>query len=159
MEIQFLQKLKQNPKIGVREIKGVLESEIFEVENKLNISFPKSYKEFLFLAGESCGALQILDTTDLKTISSDWHKEIQKEELESTRTEFDGPFWLFAESNGCEVFHFFYLEDGIDDPVVFSVDYDIYDDNKRIIKTSDKKFSVFIENKIKSAIRIDKQGY
>ena len=159
MDIQYLKKLKENSTIDGRPIIGVSETEIHNVENKFNIKFPKAYCEFLYLAGKSCGELPIMDTADLKTISSDWHQEIMREEMEDTGLDkqLTRPFWLFAESNGCEVFYFFYLDENSEDPNVYLVNY-AHEDRKRIIESLDDPFSIFIEKKIKTAYRILKEG-
>ncbi|ROI02310.1 SMI1/KNR4 family protein [Chryseobacterium sp. G0240] len=160
MNIQYLKKLEAAPKIGIRKIKGVSENTIKKVEQKFNIKFPLAYYEFLFLAGESCGALPIMDTADLETISSDWHYELLQEEIKETglNNNIIRPFWLFAESNGCEQFYFFYLDEG-NDPTVYLVDYSPTDDSKREVKSVNVNFSTFIEKKIDTAYKILKEGW
>jgi len=160
MTIEYLKKLKENPTIDGRTIKGVSEIEIAKAEAKFNIKFPKAYKEFLFLAGESRGSLPIMDTTDLETISSDWHHEIMQEEIEETglKKQLIRPFWLFAESNGCEVFYFFYLDENTEDPKVYLVNYG-NQERTRVIEPLNDPFSIFIEKKIKTAYRILKEGW
>ncbi|MCS4304399.1 SMI1/KNR4 family protein [Chryseobacterium sp. BIGb0232] len=154
MTIEYLKKLQATPKIGIWKIRGVSENEIKKVEEKFNIQFPLAYSEFLFLAGESCGALPIMDTADLETISSDWHYEIMQEEIRETGLHHTliRPFWLFAESNGCEQFYFFYLDEG-NNPTVYLADYSITDDNKKDIKSLKVNFSTFIEKKIDTAFK------
>jgi hypothetical protein len=160
MTIEYLKKLEQNKKIGSQTIKGVSESEIKKVEAKFNIKFPKAYKEYLFLAGKYAGNLPIMDTDDLETISSDWHQEIMREEMQETGLDkqLTRPFWLFAESNGCEVFYFFYLDENTEDPNVYLVNYG-HQDRTRVIESLDDPFSIFIEKKIKTAYRILKEGW
>lgn len=160
MNIQYLKKLQATPKIGIRKIKGVSENEIKKVEQKFNIQFPLAYFEFLFLAGESCGALPIMDTSDLETISSDWHYQMLQEEIKETglNNNITRPFWLFAESNGCEQFYFFYLDEG-NNPIVYLVDYSASDYNKRDIKSLKVNFSTFIEKKIDTAFKILQEGW
>ncbi|AZA78813.1 SMI1/KNR4 family protein [Chryseobacterium sp. G0186] len=160
MNIQYLKKLQLTPKIGIRKIRGVSENLIKKVEQKFNIQFPSAYSEFLFLAGESCGALPIMDTSDLETISSDWHYEIMQEEIKETglKNKLTRPFWLFAESNGCEQFYFFYLDDG-NNPTIYLVDYSMTDDTKREIKSLKVNFSTFIEKKIDTAFKILEEGW
>ncbi|MEI3788456.1 MULTISPECIES: SMI1/KNR4 family protein [unclassified Chryseobacterium] len=160
MDIQYLQKLQATPKIGIRKIKGASENTIKQVEQKFNIKFPLAYYEFLYLAGESCGALPIMDTADLETISSDWHYELMRQEIEETglNNNITRPFWLFAESNGCEQFYFFYLDEG-DNPIVYLVDYSTMDDSKREIKSVKVNFSTFIEKKIETAYKILQEGW
>ncbi|KQS52686.1 hypothetical protein ASG38_16245 [Flavobacterium sp. Leaf359] len=158
MEIKYLKKLKENLKIGSEKSRGVSINEIEKVEKKFGIIFPTAYKEFLYLAGEYSGNLTILDTDDLETISSDWHQEIMWEELQDTGTKIDRPFWLFAESNGCEIFYFFYLDEEKADPVVHMVNY-AQEDRKRNVRSLEISFSEFISEMIDLAYRYEKEGY
>lgn len=68
------------------------------------------------------------------------------------------PFWLFAESNGCEQFYFFYLDEG-NDPTVYLVDYSATDYNKKDVKSLKVNFSTFIEKKIDTAFKIWEEGW
>ncbi|THD32870.1 SMI1/KNR4 family protein [uncultured Flavobacterium sp.] len=158
MTIEYLKKLKENLKIGSEKSRGVSINEIEKVEKKFGIIFPTAYKEFLYLAGEYSGNLMILDTDDLETISSDWHQEIMWEELQDTGTKIDRPFWLFAESNGCEIFYFFYLDEEKSDPVVHMVNY-AQEDRKRNVRSLEISFSEFISEMIDLAYRYEKNGY
>ncbi len=158
MTIEYLKKLKENLKIGSEKSRGVSINEIEKVEKKFGIIFPTAYKEFLYLAGEYSGNLMILDTDDLETISSDWHQEIMWEELQDTGTKIDRPFWLFAESNGCEIFYFFYLDEEKSDPVVHMVNY-AQEDRKGNVRSLEISFSEFISEMIDLAYRYEKNGY
>lgn len=156
MEIEYLKKLEKNKKIGSETIKGVSDIEVANVEKKFKCKFPKSYKEYLYLAGKYAGNLPIMDTDDLETISSDWHQEMMWEELEDTGTKIDRPFWLVAESNGCENFIFFYLDEETEDPEVYFYVYGTKD--RREIKAYGKKFSQFVDDLVDDAYKILKTG-
>lgn len=123
MDIQYLVKLKENIKIGLDKSRGVSEVEIQRVEAKFNINFLQAYKEFLYLAGEYPGALLILDTCNLADISHDEHQKMMWEEIERSGIKFERPFWLFAQSEDCEQFWFFYLDEQTDDPNVYAFEY------------------------------------
>ncbi|MFD2917092.1 SMI1/KNR4 family protein [Psychroserpens luteus] len=69
MEIQYLQKLKENKKIGSEIIKGLSKEHILEAEEKLDVKFPLAYKEFLYLAGSYSGNLHMLETDQLEMLS------------------------------------------------------------------------------------------
>ena len=160
MTIELLKKLEQNKKIGSEIIQGVSEVEINKVETKFDIKFPRAYREYLSLAGKDRGELPLMDTSDLKTISSDWHQKIQKEEIAQTNVgkELTKPYWLFAESNACEVFYFFYLNENTENPNVYLVNYTTKDDIRKI-ESLEMSFSNFIEYKIDAAKRIEKDGW
>ncbi|HAT3994317.1 TPA: SMI1/KNR4 family protein, partial [Elizabethkingia anophelis] len=49
MEIKYLKKMKDTPKIGQWVNRGISEQEIAKLEQEFNISFPQAYKEFLYL--------------------------------------------------------------------------------------------------------------
>ena len=157
MTLKYLKKLAENVTIGKSTVRGVSEEEIRVVEEKFDIQFPKAYREFLLLAGEYCGALPLYDTASLEELAADWHQEIMKETLEDFGTVIDKPFWLYAESNGCEQFAFFYLDEG-DDPFIYRVDYDIYDDDKQVITKSELTFSQMIDKAIDRAYDIVERG-
>jgi SMI1 / KNR4 family (SUKH-1) len=157
MEIKYLSKLKKNKKIGSETIRGVSETLINQVEDKLKINFPVAYEEFLWLAGEYSGALPLMDTADIETIASDWHQEIMLEEMKSTGTVIEKPFWLFAESNGCEVFLFFYLAENTEDPDVYYTAYAL-EDGKRDIKPYGASFSQYISDAVDDALKFEKEG-
>jgi hypothetical protein len=158
MNIEYLKKLEKNKTIGSETIRGVTLDTIEKVEKKYAIKFPKSYKEYLYLAGEYSGNLPMLDTDNLEDISADWHMEIMKEEMEDTGTKIDRPFWLIAESNGCEIFYFFYLDEDTDDPEVYLVNYGVAD-RTRQIGSLGCKFTGFIDEQIRLAFRYEKEGY
>ena len=160
MKLEYQNKLKNNLNIKGYKMQGVTEKEIREVEKKYNINFPKSYIEFLLLAGKSCIGLPLYDTSDLETLAADWHQEIMWEELERTNAikDFQRPFWQFAESNGCEQFVFFYLDDG-DDPTVYSADYKGLDADKKEIKSLKRPFSTYIDQTIDQAYYYLKHGW
>ena len=82
------------------------------------------------------------------------------EELERTNAtkDFQRPFWQFAESNGCEQFAFFYLDDG-DDPIVYTADYKGLDADKKEIKSLERPFSTFIDQTIDQAYYYLKHGW
>ncbi|MFK7750488.1 MAG: SMI1/KNR4 family protein [Kordia sp.] len=157
MEIIYLRKLLENSTIGKSTIRGVSEEKIVSVEEKFDIRFPVVYREFLHLAGAYCGALPLYDTASLEELSSDWHQEIMKETMTEYGTVLDRPFWLYAESNGCEQFAFFYLDDG-DDPYIYRVDYDYQNDEKQTVTKSEFTFSQVIDKAIDRAYDITERG-
>ena len=155
MNIQYLNKLRENIKIGTETSEGVSESDIKKVEEKFNIVFPKAYKEYLFLVGEYSGSLPIQDTDDLATISADWHQEIMWAEIERSGIKFERPFWLFAESNACEQFWFFYLDENTEDPNVYAFEYGTNTGDRKIIPLN-MTFSQLINRQIDMAIEEEK---
>lgn len=158
MNIEYLNNLEENSEIGNRKIKGVSKSEITNVEQKLNIAFPKSYKEFLFLTGESCGALPLLESADLKTLSSDFYKEVLEEDMKDTDTVIERPFWVFADSIGDQGFWFFYLDEESEDPQTHYYAYKATEPYEAIIGSHELIFSEFIDGRIDFGNQIEKEG-
>lgn len=156
MELKYLQKLSENKKIGSEEMRGVSEEEIISVEQKLGFKFPQVYREYLFIGGAYTGWL-FRDTATLKELSSDWHMELLNEVMADFGTVIDRPFWVYSESNGCEQFKFFYLDEG-DDPFVNTVDYADFSGEKQEIIHRSLRFSQMIDISIDSAKRQVKLG-
>ncbi len=158
MEIQYLQKLKENDKIDSQRIKGVTESEIQKVEQKLEISFPKAYKEYLYLAGEYSGNLHMLETDDLKTLSSDFYKDVLSEDMRETKTIIERPFWVFADGIGDQGFWFFYLDENDENPETHYYAYKPTYVYEAVIGSHNLTFSEFIEGRIDFGFKVKKDG-
>ncbi len=149
MELQYLQELLENKRIGYRELRGVSEDAILAAENKLGFKFPQVYREYLFLAGSHGGWISA-GTDSLEELASDWHQEILEEVMADYGTVIDRPFWVFSENNGCEQFKFFFLDEG-DDPLINYVDYHETDPSKQMIEKTRIKFSQMVHFSIKGA--------
>jgi len=149
MELQYLQELLENKRIGYKEIEGVSEEAILAAENKLGFKFPQVYREYLFLAGAYGGSISS-GTSSLEELASDWHQEILEEVMADYGTVIDRPFWVFSENNGCEQFKFFFLDEG-DDPYTNSVDYHDTDPSKQKITRRHIRFSQMIQMSIRGA--------
>jgi len=154
----YMQKLENAPKIREQKRKGVSATEIQVVENRLNIKFPLAYKEFLLLAGEYTGGLQLGNGhSSLKMLS---HPEILKdlkEALIEQGLQITRPFWVISEYNSFEQFYFFYLDENTEDPKVYGVTYGAGDES--YIYPLNEKFSEFIESVIDKSILFSKRGY
>ena len=115
MEIEYLIKLKETPKIGNWKNEGIPEIKIKELENNLKIKLPFAFKEYLFLAGEFDNFLTGWNRgfENLEFMQEEAKKTFQKEGL------ILKPFWCFAEYNHAESSLFFFLDEG-DNPPVYS---------------------------------------
>ncbi len=151
MQLQYLQELLENKKIGYKEIEGVSEEAILAAENKLGFKFPQVYREYLFLAGSYGGSISS-GTSSLEELASDWHQEILEEVMADYGTVIDRPFWVFSENNGCEQFSFFYLDEG-DDPYANYVDYHDTDPSKQKVIHRRIRFSQMVHFAINGAKR------
>jgi hypothetical protein len=105
MQIEYLTKMKNTPKIGSWENRGISEQEIEKLEQKFGIEFPKAYKEFLFLGGEFQNAI------DWDTITEylDWTQENIKESMENINLHIN-PFFVFANYGNDQCLFFFFGE-------------------------------------------------
>ena len=158
MTIQHLKKLEQNKIIRNSKLEGVSESAIKQVEIRLNIKFPETYKEYLYLAGEYNGGLIMFPGhNDLATLSSDLQQKYLKEQLSYANLKIDRPFWVFTEMDSFEQFLFFYLDEDSIDPEVYGVtyckesDYYVYD--------LGNKFSEYVDAVIDRSILYAQRGY
>ncbi|PKW28987.1 SMI1/KNR4 family protein [Flavobacterium lindanitolerans] len=152
MEILYLKKMEDFPKIGSYKNEGVSETEINNMEQSMNVKFPKAYREFLFLGG------------NYENLLSNWNRNFYDLDSaqEYAREAFQGvglnmkPFWCFAEYNNANSSLFFFLDEGEDPPVYnFVADKVIVDDNGHEVfyKKTYQSFSAFIEKSITSALK------
>ena len=160
MELKYLKKLEKNKTIGHDTIEGVSESEIVKVEQGLNIKFPLAYREFLLLAGEYSGNLQLADgATSLAELSKESYMDFMYKQLKKYGPNINRPFWVISEQDGFEQFYFFYLDNKVEDPEVWGVTYGLEDENTSVIYSLNKKFSEFISTVIDKSIHFAKYGY
>lgn len=158
MIFKYLNKLEKNKKIGHDKIKGVKESEILKVEKRLKIKFPLAYREFLLLAGEYAGNLQLADgATSLKELANEEYMEHMNEQLAKDNVKINRPFWVISEQDGFQQFYFFHLDEETENPMVYGVTYGSGDNN--IIYPLNETFSEFISTVIDKSILFAKRGY
>lgn len=159
MKIKYLEKLEKAPRIREQKTKGVKESEILKVEKHLNIKFPLAYKEFLLLAGQDHGGLQLADgATSLADLSDEKRIIYMHKCLEKANLKIERPFWVISEQDGFQQFYFFYLDEETENPIVYGVTYGNTDDTS-IIYSLNKTFSEFIDTVIEKSILFAKRGY
>ncbi|HFK5574447.1 SMI1/KNR4 family protein [Elizabethkingia anophelis] len=129
MEIKYLKKMKDTPKIGQWVNRGISEQKIEKLEQEFNISFPQAYKEFLYLGGDFQNCVEW--STNYEYL--DWRQDNIKESMASVNLHLK-PFFAFADFEGHNCL-FFFLGDG-DNPPVYG-----YDESK--IYTNDKGEEVY----------------
>lgn len=150
MEIEYLTKMKNTPKIKHTANRGVSEEKIKQAESKMGIKFPKAFKEFLYLGG------------DYEEVISDWNRGfdnlegIQEEAEESFNNVGLGlrNFFAFAEYGG-DQFLFFFLNEGDNPPVYAYDEMKIHKDeygNPSYYKKTKPSFTDFIEKHIDEQI-------
>jgi hypothetical protein len=155
-----MSKLDKNKKIGHDTIKGVSESEIQAVENKLNIKFPLAYKEFLLLAGDYTGNLRIAEGhTSLDMLSKDTVLNNMRNQLNKYGPHITRPFWVIGEKDNFDQFYFFYLDENTEDPIVWGVTHASNYNDPNIIVPLNMTFSAFINEVIDKSIHFSKHGY
>ncbi|KFF28066.1 SMI1/KNR4 family protein [Chryseobacterium vrystaatense] len=160
MEIKYLKKLKNNPTINRRTIKGISEDAIKKVEKKLNIKFPDAYKEFLFLAGDYTGGLRLAEgnsSIDI-LVKDDVRKRLEKS-MEEFQIPINKPFWAISEKDGFQQFFFFYLHEGTENPSVWFTTYGEGDDDPNVLIKLNDTFSQFIDELIDRSILFAQRGY
>lgn len=158
MSYIYMQKLANTPKIGTQKIRGVSSSEITKVEQRLNIKFPLAYKEFLLLAGDYPGNLQLFDGhSTLDMLADNEVLGYLKEALKRNKLSITRPFWVISEYGDFDQFTFFYLDENTDNPEVWGVTYRGEDEG--YIYPLNKTFSEHISTIIDKSIHFSKYGY
>jgi len=115
MQIEYLTKMKNTPIIKGDENKGASEQEIFQLENKLSITLPKAYKEFLFLGGKYDN---IINSFEIDFDNLSYMQELAEMRINAEKLNLKN-IWCFAEYADADSFMFFFLNDG-DNPPVYS---------------------------------------
>ena len=158
MTIQHLKKLEQNKIIRNSKLEGVSESAIKQVEIRLNIKFPETYKEYLYLAGEYNGGLIMFPGhNDLAMLSKESQLEKLKKRVQEENLKIDRPYWVFTEMDAFEQFLFFYLDEDKIDPEVYGVTY--RNESESYVYDLGKKFSEYVDAVIDRSILSDQRGY
>ena len=106
MEIKYLTKMKNTPKIGRFENKGISELEIAKLESEFKIKFPQAYKEFLFLGGKR---EFILEGWSTEAQYLDWIQANIKESMDDVNLKLK-PFLFLL--NIIIINAYFFLNDG-----------------------------------------------
>lgn len=117
-----------------------------------------AYKEFLLLAGEYTGGLQLGDGhSSLKMLSHPDILKDLKDALIEQNVQITRPFWVISEYNSFEQFYFFYLDENTENPKIFGVTYGAGDNS--YIYPLNETFSEFINSIIDKSIHFSKHGY
>ncbi|SDI48586.1 SMI1 / KNR4 family (SUKH-1) [Chryseobacterium taeanense] len=148
MQIEYLKKMKNTPIIKGNENKGNSETEIEKLEQKLNIKFPKAYKEFLFLGGkyQNC-----IDDWNTDSQYLDWMQENIKESMDEVNLDLK-PFFAFAnyERDQCL---FFFLNGDENPPVYAYYEDKIEEEGKEVFYSKFRNsFSEYIDRSIDYAL-------
>ncbi|WP_046755256.1 SMI1/KNR4 family protein [Kordia jejudonensis] len=115
MTIQYLNKLKNRNTILGWKNEGLSIEEIVSLEEKFNNgnSFPRIYREYLFIAGKHCGIA--ID----QGLGFDWLQKTSKDILLEYKQTINRPIFIFDQLDGCEQFGFFFLDDEKDNPNIY----------------------------------------
>ena len=164
MEIQYLNYLLDNAKIIQGKYYETLEVlKIETLENEINKSFPKAYKEFLYLTG---GRPKIYDSgIDGGFTFTLERQQYTKELLAENGFTFKQDIWVIAELDGGEQFDFFIFNDPTaedpENPPVYFFDANYFDDgvnaSEKNISRSFETFSEYVEGN--ASVRMEEKGY
>ncbi|MCX6318447.1 MAG: SMI1/KNR4 family protein [Bacteroidetes bacterium] len=144
MEITYLQKLKNNPTIFSESIRGVSETEIAAYEKKLKVKFPKSYKEYLFLAGDYDGDLLMLrGYSGIRELGNPAFQEHLEAVKKKAGVKIKRPYWVFTGEEDC--FDFFYLDENTENPNVYTCEWAF---GTAEVESLNQTFSDYIDNVI-----------
>ena len=151
MEIKYLTKMKNTPKIGRFENKGISELEIAKLESEFKIKFPQAYKEFLFLGGKR---EFILEGWSTEAQYLDWIQANIKESMDDVNLKLK-PFFVFAEYNNNQCL-FFFLNDGENPPIYVYAEDKVHQNEKGefvYYVKQDNFFSEYIDRCIDEALK------
>lgn len=116
MKIKYLKELEENRKLAGWKNEGMTVNEIKKLEEEYlqGEEFPRAYREFLFLAGKhSYIEADIMDW--------DWMIEEAEERFEQYNiSKIKRPIWITDQLDQCEQFGFIYLDEGVEDPIIYN---------------------------------------
>lgn len=148
MKIDKLKNLEANLTIGRHVCEGMTEEEIDQAERTLEIHFPKTYREYIFLAGESTGPYFMYAESSFSYLSQDKLLKTLGRQLKEYDVLLDRPIWAFLELDGYEQFLFFYLDENDDDPEIWRAEFTDVTEIKKLGWT----FSQYIDLVVKETI-------
>lgn len=150
MEIKYLKKMKDTPKIGQWVNRGISEQEIAKLEQEFNISFPQAYKEFLYLGGDFQNCVEW--STNYEYL--DWRQDNIKDSMANVNLHLK-PFFAFADFEGHNCL-FFFLGDG-ENPPIYVYAEDKFHQNEKgefvYYVKQDNFFSEYIDRCIDEALK------
>jgi|GEM_PF-1961285 len=156
MVLQYLQKLKDNPIIYEESIKGISEEEITKYEQKLDIQFPLSYKEYLFLAGDYLGDLLLLEGhSGIEELADPDVQEYLNSIKQRAGVNIKRPYWFF--STGADAFLYFYLDENTEAPLVWVCGWSM--GKAEIGKYDNLSFSQYINSVIDYSKKYYRESY
>ena len=150
----YLKKMEKTPRIDRHENKGVSEDLIIELETKIGITFPTAYREFLFLGGVSDNILAMdggfYKTKENEPYYIEEQQQLAREQLHEMGYKIEKPFWVIADLDSCEQFHYFHFDEGDNPPVYFYCSYMPQNDNtdKPAHEKIANSFSEYIDKRI-----------
>ncbi|WP_420571853.1 SMI1/KNR4 family protein [Kordia sp.] len=150
MKITFMQKLEEYLiKNDIKDSSGIPITEIEKFEQKLNIQFPKAYKEYSLLAGKGFRPISVSGLS-IGLFYLEELYELAKANLKEYNLEhlINKDFWVIGEIYGSLYINFIYLDEG-DDPPVYGLDMENYeDDPKEAFGKIADSFSEYVEQAI-----------
>jgi len=151
MEIEYLNKMEETTEVFGFTNKGESEEVIDAFQVESNMTFPKAYREFLFLAGRYCN-LRIAGSTLKYSIKRQVYTKRTLKELGLSIE--GGEFWVISELDGGEQFDFFYFDDpdalDSENPPVYVSHPAYLDDGLPLKEKIADTFSQYIDDKIRA---------
>ena len=145
----------KTPRIGSKENVGVTEGVIEALEAKIDKTFPIAYREFLFLGGVRANMLADMDKGFYRRETGspyyiEEQQQLASEQLQEMSYKIEKPFWVIADLDSCEQFHYFHFDEGDNPPVYFYCSYMPQSDNtdKPAHEKIANSFSEYIDNLI-----------
>lgn len=145
----------KNPTLRNWSNEGLAIDEIKILEQKYNTNkeFPKSLREYLYIAGRQSN-LSDIDTG----LGYDWMQETAKKELNECGKSIERPFFVISQLDACTQFSFIYLDELSEDPIKYNcfAHESYWDDDTNFIEESPTgKLSNFINICVDRSIEED----
>ncbi|GAB0154998.1 hypothetical protein CHRYSEOSP005_02580 [Chryseobacterium sp. Alg-005] len=142
--------MKDNSSINNESNEGITREQIEKMESFAQNKFPDSYREFLYLGGESNNVIQFSESSSF-SIYENLRSSVERV-LSDNQFKMEKDFWVISSLDGGEQFHFFFFDEGDNPPVYYYCSYlDEWEnsESKPGYKKINNSFSEYIEKKIK----------
>ena len=152
MTIQYLTLMQEHPRLGGITNQGVSKEVIEAYEKKYNISFPKAYKEYLFLGCVSSRVLGGINGGGFPEYKTRQQLSVKNLLKEKGLQIVGGDFWVTTDLDGGEQFHFFYFNDpdaeDPENPPIYGSYPGYLDEGSQLKKKIANSFSEWVERLI-----------
>lgn len=144
MEIKYMKALAAEQSTNI----GLFEEAIADLEAAYNDGkkFPLAFREYLLLAGH-------YDSTGVRNMHLEFERMqyIAARRLNIAGNKIERPFFVFSAIDGGSEFMFIYLDEDIDDPIMYNASPSYPEDGDELITQSEYTFSEWVNFRVDRA--------